>query len=56
MYTKKIFVGDDIYLSVVGSGKVQVDNVHFNDVSCGPSISCNLLSIYQITHSGEGKM
>jgi hypothetical protein len=30
--TKKIFVGDDTYLSVVGSGIVQVDNGHFNDV------------------------
>jgi hypothetical protein len=53
--TKKIFVGDDRSLSVVGSGIVQVDNGHFNDVLCVPSLSCNLLSIYQITHSGEGK-
>ena len=53
--TKKIFVGDDRSLSVVGSGTVQVDNGHFNDVLCVPSISCNLLSIYQITHSSEGK-
>jgi hypothetical protein len=51
----KIFVGDDRYLSVVGSGIVQVDNGHFNDVLCVPSIYCNLLSVYQITHSGEGK-
>jgi hypothetical protein len=53
--TKKIFVGDDRSLSVVGSRTVQVDNGHFNDVLCVPSISCNLLSIYLITHSGEGK-
>jgi hypothetical protein len=53
--TKKIFVGDDRSLSFVGSGIVQVDNGHFNDVLCVPSISCNLVSIYQITHSGEGK-
>ena len=53
--TKKIFVGDDRYISVVGSGTVQVDNDHFNDVLCVPSLSCNLLSVYQITHSGEGK-
>jgi hypothetical protein len=53
--TKKIFVGDDRSLSVVGSGTVQVDNSHFNDVLCVPSLSCNLLSVYQITHSGEGK-
>jgi hypothetical protein len=50
--TKKIFVGDDRSLSVVGSGTIQVDNGHFNDVLCVPTLSCNLLSIYQITHSG----
>ena len=53
--TKKIFVGDDRSLSVVGSGKIQVDNGHFIDVLCVPSLSCNLLLVYQITHSGEGK-
>jgi hypothetical protein len=41
--TKKIFVGDDRSLSVVGSGTVQVDNGHFNDVLCVRSLSCNLL-------------
>jgi hypothetical protein len=53
--TKKIFVGDDRSLSVEGYGKVQVKNGHFNDVLCVPSLSCNLLSVYQITYSGEGK-
>jgi hypothetical protein len=53
--TKKIFVGDNISLSVEGYGTVQVENGHFNDVLCVPSLSCNLHSVYQITHSGEGK-
>jgi hypothetical protein len=53
--TKKIFVGDDRSLSVVGSGTIQVDNGHFNYALCVPSLSCNLLSVYQITHLGEGK-
>jgi hypothetical protein len=53
--TKKIFVGDDRSLSVVGSGTIQVDNGHLNDVLCVTSISCNLLSVCQITHLGEGK-
>jgi hypothetical protein len=53
--TKKIFVGDDISLSVVGYGTIQVDNGHFNDVLCVPSLSYNLLSVYHITHLGEGK-
>ena len=54
--TKKIYVGDDRSLSVVRSGTVQVDNGHFNDVLCVPSLSCNFLSVYQITHSGEVKL
>jgi hypothetical protein len=53
--TKKIFFGDDRSLSVVVSRIVQVDNSHFNDVLCVPSLSCNLLLVYQITHLGEGK-
>ena len=53
--TKQIFVGDDRSLSVIGSGTVPVENDHFSDVLCVPKISCNLLSVYQITHSGEGK-
>jgi hypothetical protein len=48
--TKEIFVGDDRSLSVVGSGTINVQNGHFNDVLCVPDISCNLLSVYQITH------
>jgi hypothetical protein len=35
--TKKIFVGDDRSLSVVGSGSVQVDNDHSNDIMCSKS-------------------
>jgi hypothetical protein len=53
--TKKIFFGDGRSLSVVGSGTIQIDNGYFNDVLCVPSLSCNLLSVYQITHSSEGK-
>jgi hypothetical protein len=41
--TKKIFVGDDRSRSVVGSGTVQVDNGHFNDVLCVPSLSLTFL-------------
>ena len=49
--TKQIFVSDDRSLSVVGFGTVPVENGHFSDVLCVPKISCNLLSVYQITHS-----
>ena len=58
LYALLYFIGlklTDRSLSVVGYGTIQVDNGHFNDVLCVPSLSCNHLSIYQITHSGEGK-
>eukprot|EP00253_Pinus_taeda_P017626 PITA_17626 len=54
--TKNIYVGDERSLSVVGTGIVHIDNGQFNDVLCVPTLSCNLLSVYQITHSGEGKI
>ena len=53
--TKQIFIGDDRSWSVVGFRIVLVDNGHFSDVICVPRISCNLLSVYQITHSVEGE-
>jgi hypothetical protein len=53
--TKKIFVGDDRSLSVEGSGTVQVENGHFNDVLCVPNLFGKLILVYQITHLGEGK-
>jgi len=54
--TKNIYVCDDISLSVVGIGNIHLDNGQFNDVLCVPTLSCNLLSVYQIIHSGEGKV
>ena len=53
--TKQIFVGDDRSLSVLVSRTVPLGNGEFSDVLCVPRISYNLLSVYQITHSGEGK-
>ena len=53
--TKQISVGDDRSVSVVGFGTVPVENGHFSDVLCVTKISCNFLSVYQITHLGEGK-
>ena len=54
--SKQIFVGDDRSLSVVKYGTVPVENGHFGDVLCVPKFSCNLLSVYQINHSSEGKI
>ena len=54
--TKNIYVCDERSLIVVGSGTIHLDNGRFNDLLCVPTLSCNLLYVYQITHSGEGKM
>ena len=54
--TKQIFVGDSTPLEVKGFGIIELANGQINDVFCVPDISTNLLSIYQITHSGEGKI
>ena len=53
--TKNLYVGDDRSLSVVGFRAIHLDNGQFNDVLCVPILSCNLLFVYQITHSGDGK-
>ena len=53
--TKNIFVGDDRYLSVEGSRIVHLNNGQIKDVLCVPTLSRNLLSVYKITHSGEGE-
>ena len=53
--TKNIFVGDDRSLSVEGSGIVHLNSGQIKDVLCVPNLSCNLLSVYQITHFSEGK-
>ena len=53
--TKNIYVGDDKSLNVARTETIHLDNGQFNDVLCVPTLSCNLLSVSQITHSGEGK-
>ena len=47
-----IYVGNDISISVVGSIIVHLDNGYFKDILCVPTLSCNLLLVYQITHLG----
>jgi hypothetical protein len=37
--TKQIFVGDDRCLKVEGFGIIQLDDGHFNDTLCVPSLS-----------------
>jgi hypothetical protein len=40
---------------VCGKGSIDIDDGTFHDVLYFPSFSSNLLSIYQITHSGTWK-
>jgi hypothetical protein len=41
---------------IVGTEIGHLDDGHFNDVLCVPSCCYELLSVYQITHSDEGKI
>jgi hypothetical protein len=50
-----IFMGDDSPAEVCGRGRVDLDHGCFQDVLHVLKLSMNLLSIYQITHSGSGK-
>ena len=50
-----IFVGNDTKIEVEGKGHVEMENGEFKDVLYIPNLSSNLLSIYQITHLGDGK-
>ena len=50
-----ILMGDDTPIKVCGKGRVDLDNGCFENVLNVPKLSINLLSVYQITHSGTGK-
>jgi len=54
--TKNRYASDDRSLGVVGTGAIHIKNGQFNHVLCVPTLSCNLLSIYQITHLGDVKI
>jgi hypothetical protein len=48
-------MGDDYPIEVWCRGRVYLDHGLFQDVLIVSNIPVNLLSIYQITHSGSGK-
>ena len=47
-------MGDDTKMEVEGKGHVEMENGEFKDVLYFPNLSSNLLSVYQITHLGDG--
>ena len=50
-----IITGNKTVMTVCGKGIVYIQDGTFNDVLYVPSMSTNLLSVYQISHSGSGK-
>jgi hypothetical protein len=50
-----ILMGDDTPVEVTGQGRVDLQHGSFENVLHVPKLSMNLLSIYQITHTGTGK-
>ena len=55
MYTTQIAVGDSSQLSVTGLGTISLEGGSLQDVLLVPTISMNLLYIFQICHFGFGK-
>ncbi|KAH9332151.1 hypothetical protein KI387_044295, partial [Taxus chinensis] len=50
----QIMMGNDTIVLVSSSGSIEMDGGTFNQVLSVPDLSTNLLSVYQITHLGEG--
>jgi hypothetical protein len=51
-----ILMGDDSLVEVTGQGRVDLQNGSFENVLHVPKLSINLLSVYQIIHTGTRKM
>ena len=47
-----IHMGDDIQIRAEGKGSIKFEHGNLNDVLYVPSSAANLLSIYQMTHTG----
>jgi hypothetical protein len=50
-----ILMGDDTPVEVTGQGRVELQHGSFENVLHVSKLSVNLLSVYQITHSGTRK-
>ena len=51
-----ILMGNNTCMKICGKGSIPMGEGTFNDVLCVPSLTTNLLSIYQITHGAQGKI
>ena len=54
--TPHILMGNNTVMTVGRKSYIGIDDGTFHDVLCVSSLSSNLLSIYQITHSGTMKI
>ena len=50
-----IHMGDDSTIISEGQGTVDLENGYFSNVLYVPSLASNLLSVYQMTHTGVPK-
>ena len=47
-----IVLGDDSLTESMGKGRIDLDHGQFNNVMYVPGLASNLLSVYQMTHTG----
>ena len=50
-----IVLGDDSLIDNLGKGRIDIDHGKFSNVLSVPGIASNLLSVYQMTHTGSPK-
>ena len=48
-----IVLGDDSLTESLGKGRIDLDHGKFNNVLYVPGLASNLLSVYQMTHTGS---
>ena len=50
-----IVLGDNSLTDSMGKGRIDIDHGNFNNVLYVPGLAYNLLSVYQMTHTGSPK-
>ena len=50
-----IHIGNNSQIRAKGKGSIKIEHGNFKDVLYVPSLATNLLSVYQMTHTGSPK-
>ena len=50
-----IHMGDDIQIGAKVKGSIKFEHGNFNDIHYIPSLPANMVSVYQMTHTGPLK-